>query len=169
MACKIEGLIRREIPLLDERTTVAGAARLMAERNIGSVVVTRGGQVAGLFTERDLVRLVGRGRDPDETPLGEECSQSLVTIGHDATCLKAAAAMETHNCRRLVVYRRGEYQGLVKLTDLAHALANQGRKGRDVVVNALGMATMAAAMGVIVLLLSQLPSMLQLAGRVSMP
>jgi CBS domain-containing protein len=167
MACKIEGLIRREIPLLDESATVLAGAKLMAERNVGSVVVTRGGQVAGLFTERDLVRVVGRGLDPDQTPLGAECSQSLVTIGHDATCIKAVAQMEAHRCRRLVVYRRGEYLGLVKLTDLAHALAEDGRKGRDFVVNAVGMATMAAALGVIVLMLTQLPSMLQLAGRVA--
>jgi CBS domain-containing protein len=170
MACRIEGLIRREIPLLDESTSVLEGARLMAERNVGSLVVTRQGRVAGLFTERDLVRrVIGLGRQPGEVPLGEVCSETLVTIEQDATCLKAMAKMQAHGCRRLVAYRRGEYLGLVKLTDMAHAMADDGRKGKDVLLNVLGMATIGAAVGVVVLLLSQLPNMLQFADRVSSP
>ncbi len=170
MARRIEGLIRREIPLLDEQASVLEGARLMAERNVGTLVVTRQGRVAGLFTERDLVRrVIGLGRKPDAVPLGEVCSDDLITIAHDATCLKAVAKMEAHGCRRLVAYRRGEYQGLIKLEDMAHALADDGRKGKDRLLNAVGMATIGAAVGVIILLLSQLPSMLQLADRVSSP
>ena len=168
MACRIEGLIRREVPLLDAGASVLEGARAMAERNVGSLVVTRAGQVRGLFTERDLLlRVVGIGRRPEDVALGDVCSQTLVTIEHDATCLKAVAKMEAHGCRRLVVYRNGVYIGLVKLTDLAHALALHGRKGKDIVLNALGFATIAAAVGVIALLLVQLPDVLHLMDRVS--
>jgi signal-transduction protein with cAMP-binding, CBS, and nucleotidyltransferase domain len=169
MACKIEGLIRRDIPLLDEGASVRDGARLMAERNVGSLVVNRQGQVAGLFTERDLVQVIGRGRHPEDVPLGEVCSQTLVTIEHDATCLKAVAKMEVHGCLRLVAYRRGEYLGLVKLTDIAHAMAEDVRRGKDRLLNAVGLATVGAAVGMIVLLLAQLPNMLQFADRVSSP
>jgi len=170
MACRIEGLIRREIPLLDEGASVQEGAKLMADRNVGSLVVTRRGQVAGLFTERDLARrVIGRGLRPEDVSLGDVCSQTLVTIEHDATCVKAVAKMEAHGCRRLVAYRGGDYLGLVKLEDMAHALAEQGRKGKDWLLNAIGMATIGAAVGVIILLLSQLPSMLNLANRVSSP
>jgi len=166
MACRIERFVRREVPLLDAQTSVLDGARLMAERNVGSLVVTRDGRVAGLFTERDLLRrVVGLGRQPEQVQLGEVCSEELVTIEHDATCVRAVAKMESHGCRRLVAYRRGEYLGLVKLADMAHALAEDGRKGKDVLLNVLGFATIAAAMGVIVLLLSQLPSVLQLVGQ----
>jgi signal-transduction protein with cAMP-binding, CBS, and nucleotidyltransferase domain len=168
MACKIDGLIRREIPLLDEGVSVFEGARVMAERNLGSLVVTRGGRVSGIFTESDLLRrVVGVGRRPEDVALGEVCSQSLLTIEYDATCLKAVAKMEAHRCRRLVVYRGGDYLGLVKLADLAHALAQQGRKGKDLLVNALGFATIGAAVGVIALLLLQLPDIMELVGRVS--
>jgi signal-transduction protein with cAMP-binding, CBS, and nucleotidyltransferase domain len=170
MPCKIESLIRREIPLLDENRSVLEAARLMTERSVGSLVVTRDGRVTGLFTERDLLtRVVGIGLKPEDVPLGEVCSESLIIIEHDATCLKAVATMAAHGCRRLVAYRRGQYLGLVKLTDMAYALAEDGRKGKDRLVNAVGMVTLGAAVGVVVLLLSQLPNMLELAGRVSSP
>ena len=55
----------------------------------------------------------------------------------------------------------------MKLTDLAHALAQHGRQGKDLLVNALGFATIGAAVGVIALLLLQLPDMLNLVDRVS--
>jgi signal-transduction protein with cAMP-binding, CBS, and nucleotidyltransferase domain len=170
MACRIEGLIRREAPMLDEGESVQEGVRLMAERNVGSMVITRQGRVVGLFTERDLVRrVIGLGRRPEEVPLGEVCSQTLDTIEHNATCLKALAKMQAHGCRRLVAYRGGEYLGLVKLTDMAHALADDARKGKDQLLNVVGLATIVAAVGVIVLLLFQLPNMLQLAERVSSP
>jgi CBS domain-containing protein len=168
MACRIENWIRREVPLLDEGATVLDGVRLMDERKVGSLVVTRQGRVTGLFTERDLLRrVVGAGRRAEEVTLGEVCSETLVTIPHDATCLKAVAKMEAHGCRRLVAYRGDQYLGLVKLTDLAHALAQHGRKRKDTLINALGFATLAAAVGVIALLLLQLPDMLQLVERVS--
>ncbi len=170
MACKVYRYIRREVPLLDEGSTVTEGARLMADRNVGSLVVTSNGRVSGIFTERDLLqRVVGIGRAPDEVKLGEVCSHDLVNISADATCIEAVLRMEAHECRRLVAYRGDEYLGLVKLTDMAHALAEQGRKGRDVLINAIGIATIGAAVGVIVLLLSQLPAMVQLAGRVMSP
>jgi signal-transduction protein with cAMP-binding, CBS, and nucleotidyltransferase domain len=168
MACRIEGLIRREVPLLDAGASVLEGAGAMVERNVGSLVVTRAGQVRGLFTERDLLRrVVGIGHRPEDLTLGDVCSQTLVTIEHDATCLEAVAKMEVHGCRRLVVYRDGSYIGLVKLTDLAHALAQHRRKGKDTLLNVLGFATFAAAVGVIALLLVQLPDVLNLVDRVS--
>jgi len=170
MTCKVERYIRREIPLLDEGASVVDGARLMAERGVGSLVVTSGGRVSGIFTERDLLaRVVGRGHKPEEIKLAEVCSRDPITVSSDTSCLEAVAKMEVHRCRHLVVYRGGEYVGLVKLTDMAHALAQRGRKGRDLLVNVLGTATIGAAVGVIVLLLSQLPTMLQLVDRVSGP
>jgi len=75
--------------------------------------------------------------------------------------------VEAHGCRRLMACRRGQYPGLVKLTDMAHAMAEDGRRGNGWLLNAVGLATVGAAVGVIVLLLAQLPNMLQLADRVS--
>lgn len=168
MACKIERFVRREVPLLDEHVSVLEGAKMMVERNVGSLVVTRDGRVAGIFTERDLLRrVVGLGRRPETVRLGEVCSEGLVTIQYDATCVRAVAKMQAHGCRRLAAYRRGEYQGLVKLADMGHALAEDGRRGKEALLNALGFATIVAAVGVVVLLLSQLPSVLQLVGQAS--
>lgn len=167
MSCRIDTLIREAVASLEEDATVQQAAELMVQRNLGSLVVTRGGEVVGLFTERDLLRrVVGAGRSPNELAVGDVCTRSLVSIAHDRTCHAAVEKMQANLCRRLLVYRGQRFIGLVNLTDLAHAMAAKGR-GKDLVVNALGAFTLAVAVGVIAMLLFQLPEMLQLAERVT--
>ncbi len=166
MACRIGSLVRETVPTLDEGAPVQEAAQLMARADMGSLVVTSGGKVVGLFTERDLLRrVVGAGHDPKTLRLGDVCSRDLVTIAHDSTCRQAEGRMHAHACRRLLVYRGSQFLGLVKLTDVAHAMASSDR-GKDLLVNALGAITLAVAIGVIAMLLFQLPAMLQLAEQV---
>jgi signal-transduction protein with cAMP-binding, CBS, and nucleotidyltransferase domain len=167
MKCRIENLVCEGVASLDEGYSVQEAAELMGRQDAGSLVVTADGRVVGLFTEHDLLRrVVGSRRDPATVSLGEVCSRNLVAIDHDSSCQEAVRKMRANYCRRLVVYRDNRFAGLVNLTDVAHALTDRsGRK--DLVVNLFGAVTPAVAIGVIGLLISQLPQMLQLAQRVS--
>lgn len=161
MGCKVEELIREEVPSLEEGTTVQEAARLMGARNVGSCVVTRNGEVVGLFTERDsLTRIVAQGRDASALTLGEVFSSDFVAIGHDSTCQEAVVTMYRNRCQRLFVYRGEQFLGLVKLPDLAYALASRGPQ-TNMLVNALGAVTFALAIGVVAMLLIQLPDLVQ--------
>jgi signal-transduction protein with cAMP-binding, CBS, and nucleotidyltransferase domain len=168
MSCKVEQLIREGIPSLEEEATVGEAAGLMATRNVGSCVVTHHGAVSGLFTERDLLtRVVAEGRDPSVLTLGEVCSRKLVSVAHDSTCQEAVTTMRSHRCQRLFVYRGERFLGLVKLSDLAYAMASRGPQ-TNVFVNVLGAATFAVAVGVIAMLLLQLPALVNFTGLVSL-
>ena len=168
MACRIEELVR-EVPLLEESATVLEAAQVMASRNLGSCVVGRDGQAVGLFTERDLLtRVVAAGRNPSELTLGEVCSRNLVSVNHDETCREAVREMQRHHCQRLFVYRGEHFLGLAKLTDLAYAMASRGPQ-TDSLVNTLGVVTFAVAVGVIAMLLIQLPDLMSFIGTASTP
>ena len=167
MACKVDSLIHEAAVTLEEDASVQRAAELMTQRNVGSLLVTRDGEVRGLFTERDLLRrVVGARRDPQDLRLGDVCTRNLVSISHDSSCRLAIEKMQANLCRRLLVYRGRRFAGLVNLTDVAHAMAER-RRGKDFVVNALGAITLVVAIGVIVVLLLQLPDMLQVAERVT--
>lgn len=164
MSCKIDELIREEVPSLEEATTVREAARLIAARNLGSCVVTRDGQVVGLFTERDLLtRVVADGRNPSELSLGEVCSRDLIRVDHDISCREAMMKMQTHLCHRVLVYRGERFLGVLKLPDLAYAIASRGRQ-KDILVNAMGAVILAAVIGVIAMLLIQLPELVSFLG-----
>jgi len=166
-SCAVDALVRESVASLDESATVQHAAELMAQRNLGSLVVTRHGEVVGLFTERDLLRrVVGAGHDPKALNVGDVCTRNLISISHDKDCRAALETMQAHRCRRLLVYRGNRFVGLVSLTDVAHEIAGKGQ-GKDLVVNAIGAVTLAVAVFVIAMLLFQLPEMLQLAERVT--
>ncbi len=169
MVCKIDSLVIEKAASLDEQCSVQEAAEIMSRENVGSLVVTRGGRVCGLFTERDLLRrVVGEDRDPKQLPLSEVCTRNLIAIDHDSTCEQAIRLMHSNLCRRLVVNRGEHFYGMLNLSDVASAMAERGGK-KDLVVNLFGAITVAVAICVIVLLILQLPAMLELVERVGLP
>jgi CBS domain-containing protein len=100
--------------------TVREAARLMAARNIGSVLVTtREGQLEGILTERDILcRIVAPGRDPDHTWLHEVMTKDPDTIGPDAPAIEALRRMRDGGYRHLpVVDNGGRLVGIVSRRD----------------------------------------------------
>lgn len=163
MRCAIESLAKEVGVTLEESASVQQAAALMAERDLGALVITRDGQVSGIFSESDLLRrVVGAGLDPDVVTVGEACTRNLVSVPYDCDCLRAIAKMQAHRCRRLLVFREHRLMGLVHITDLAHALAKRRRR-KDLLVNIVATVTLAVAIGVIVLLVYELPDMVRLA------
>jgi len=166
MGCKVKDLVRRAYPTLDEGAAVAEAARVMAGRDAGCIMVTRNDRVVGIFSERDLLkRVVAAGRDPNTLPLKDVCSFNLISIPDDASCRTAVQTMEANLCRRLLVYRGRQFVGLVKLQDIASAMAARTSKS-DLLINAIGAVTAALAIGVIAMLLVQLPDVFRMAGVV---
>jgi signal-transduction protein with cAMP-binding, CBS, and nucleotidyltransferase domain len=167
VGCTIDDLIRETVSEMDENQTVQAAAELMSLQNTGSLVVTRDGEVVGLFTERDLLRrVVGQGLDPTQARIGAVCTRHLVTISHHSPCAEAIQKMQANRCRRLLVYHGQSFLGMVDLRDVAQALADQG-KTKDILVNILGATTLGVAIAVIAMLIYQLPNVLQLAHNIS--
>ena len=103
--------------------TLYEAARIMRDEGIGDVLVTLGGRLCGMVTDRDIVvRGIAERRDATHTPLGEVCSADLVTIGPDEDVDTAARLMREQAVRRLpVVDEQQRPLGIVSLGDLAAA------------------------------------------------
>ena len=167
MSCTIENLVRESVPAMEESGTVQQAVELMADRNVGSLVVTRSGEVAGLFTERDLIkRVVSQGRDPRTLTLDKVCTCDLLTISHETSCQNAIQMMRRNHCRSLLVYRNQEFLGLVALRDIAPAVADRGSR-RNFFVNLVGTITFVVIIAVILMLIYNLPEMMDLAKHFS--
>ena len=99
--------------------TVLQAANLMNDRNIGGVVVLDGDRLAGIFTERDVLRrVVAQTLDPAETPVAEVMTTPVITCRPDLTLEDCAAIMTTRNVRHLPVQDGGELVGVVTIRDL---------------------------------------------------
>lgn len=162
MACQVSEYVRENLPQVEEETPIIEVVRKMSERQVASAIVTRSGEVVGLFTEGDLMkRVVNTGRDPAGLSVGEVCTRQLVSVEADTPCHIAVLKMRSNGCRRLLVYRGSRFLGLVKIQDLALAMASATRQ-RSLFLNVIVWATLALVVGVIVMLLLKSPEMVAL-------
>jgi CBS domain-containing protein len=109
----------REVVVVDLATSVAHAARIMTDKQIGAVPVVDGERVAGIFTERDVMgRVVAAGVNPEATPVSTVMSTTLVVAdvrdSHDV-CLRR---MQQARVRHLLVLDGGRLAGVLSLRDL---------------------------------------------------
>ena len=101
--------------------TVLQAARAMVERQVGAATVLDGERVAGVVTERDVLRkLVAAGLDPAATPVRDIMTSPVLSIGTKTTVAAAAALMRKHHIRHLVVL--DEHEKLVGMLALRYLL-----------------------------------------------
>lgn len=99
--------------------TVLQAANLMNDHNIGGVVVLDGDRLAGIFTERDVLRrVVAQGLDPATTPVAEVMTTPVITCPPELGLDECAALMTTRGVRHLPVENGGALTGLVTIRDL---------------------------------------------------
>jgi CBS domain-containing protein len=103
---------------IDAGASVFEAVRQMVEHNVGSLLVTEGGEVAGIVTERDYLRRVTLEGRTEESPVGEIMSSPLVVATVDTTIDECMALMTDRRIRHVPVVQDGEVVGLVSIGDL---------------------------------------------------
>jgi CBS domain-containing protein len=102
------------------------AVRLMAEKNIGALVVVEDDQVVGLVSERDYARkLVLMARSPKDTPLGAIMSSPVMYVRPDQTSDECMALMTQNRMRHLPVMDGGQLIGLISIGDLVKATISE--------------------------------------------
>lgn len=100
-------------------TSVADAARTMTANNVGIVVVFAGERLAGVFSERDIVRrVVDRGLDPAATPVADVMTTDLVVAQADDDYRSAMRLMDEHNIRHLPVVSGDHLLSMLSIRDL---------------------------------------------------
>lgn len=100
--------------------TVREGVRRMCDRKIGAAAVKDGGELVGVFSERDVLRLVvDEGRDADRTLVRDVMSTKLNCIHLDDTSHMAKALMHTQHVRHLIVVDSdNQYCGMISMRDL---------------------------------------------------
>ncbi len=104
--------------------TLAEAAAKMRQQQTGSLLVMEGDRLAGIVTERDVLKAVGEGRDPKALALRDVMTKDVVTISPDTSIRDAARLMFDHWFRHLPVCSgEGKVQGMISLRDLLTLVA----------------------------------------------
>jgi CBS domain-containing protein len=107
--------------------TLREAARLMSKRSVGAaVVIDPDGHGPGILTERDVLRSVGAGQDPDAELVAEHLTREVVYAAPDWSLEEAAAAMSRGGFRHLIVVEGGETVGILSVRDVVRCWTEDG-------------------------------------------
>jgi CBS domain-containing protein len=106
---------------IDAEKSVAYAAKMMRDEDVGLAPIVEGDKLIGMLTDRDIaVRVVAQGRNPEQIKVAEVASKQVVTIDPQQDLNEALRIMAKHQVRRLpVVQEDGKLVGVVAQADIA--------------------------------------------------
>ena len=120
MAEDIRSVMTSNPATLESSATIAEAAKLMDQRDIGNVLLVDGETLAGIVTDRDIaVKAVAKGLDPASATVGEIATKDPATVSPDQDVTKALEVMREKAVRRVPVVEDGKPVGIVALGDLS--------------------------------------------------
>ena len=100
----------------------------MNRQRVGCMLVIADGRLAGVFTERDVLkRVVGAGVDPLRTRVADVMTATVITIAPDATVEQAMVIFTEKRCRHLPVVEHGQLVGTISIGDITRWMADSHR------------------------------------------
>jgi len=133
MAKTVREAMTSKLCSIDTDKTVAYAAKMMRDEDVGIAPIVEGDRLVGVLTDRDIaVRVVAEGGDSEQTKVTDVMSRDLVTLDPDQDLDEALRLMARHQVRRLpVVEEDGRLVGVVAQADVAKE-ADETRTGEVV-------------------------------------
>jgi CBS domain-containing protein len=107
--------------------TLREAAKHMTEKGVGAAVVIDEEEPAPrVVSERDILRSLGRGEDPDTERVGDHMSDTVISASPEWSLERAAMEMSHRQIRHLVVVDRGELVGVLSMRDIVRCWTSEG-------------------------------------------
>jgi len=108
---------------ISPQKTVYEALQLMAEKNIGALVVIDHGKVVGVFSERDYARkCILKGKHSQDTPVSELMSKEVVSVSPEESIQNCMTLMTTKRARHIPVVESGKLVGVISIGDIVKAV-----------------------------------------------
>ena len=116
----------KNVVTIDRKQSVYDAILLMDTHNIGSLVVTNEGDLAGVITERDYAcKVIVKGKQSKSTRIEEIMSDNLVIVRPDSTINECMALMTSKRIRHLPVLDEGKLAGLISIGDVVKEVIDE--------------------------------------------
>ena len=111
---------------VDVTETVFDAINLMAQVNIGAILVQKEGTISGIFTERDYLQKIAlKQLSSQETIVGDVMTSPVISADPDDSVQKCMETMTTCRCRHLPVVEDGKLLGIVSIGDLVKKMLDE--------------------------------------------
>jgi len=106
--------------------SVLDALKLMAEKNVGALLVMDGEKIAGIITERDYARkIILRGRSSKDTPVHDIMTSSVMCVRPEQTSEECMMLMTENRLRHLPILDNGKLVGLISIGDLVKDIISE--------------------------------------------
>lgn len=116
---KVSSIMTANVRTVNPKESVRKAVKLMNRFRIGSVVVVDDGKIAGILTERDILkRVVAVNKKPESINCKSVMSRNVRTIDTDDSVVNAIDIMARNKIKKLPVTEEGELVGIVTATDI---------------------------------------------------
>ena len=141
---RVSAIMQTDLVTTAPDAAVVDVARLLTERRVGACLVLEHGELAGIFTERDLLRLVASGTDVRRLPVREAMSTDVTFAHPEADLLWAAETMRRLGVRHLPVGEGRQPVGVISIRDLyaaAEAVLRLDPRGADTARDVLAAAS----------------------------
>ena len=113
----------REVLSIGPDASVFDAIKLMADKNVGSLVVMDGDRLAGIITERHYARNVFlKGRSSPKTSVGDIMERTVICTTLDETVEECMAVMTSRSVRHLPVLEENAVVGIISIGDLVKSI-----------------------------------------------
>ena len=118
---KVRDAMTEQVLTITPGRSLRDAARFMTENNVGAAVIIDPEQPGpGIITERDLVKSLGNGENPDGETVGEHLTKKAAFADGEWSLEEAADCMAEGGFRHLVVVSDGEVTGIISMRDIMH-------------------------------------------------
>jgi len=115
---RLRDIMTAEVLTISAERPVAEVTSMMVKVRVGSAVVMQGSWLAGILTERDVLRAAASGSDLTKSPVSEWMTRNPITAAPDTTLEEAAEVMLSNGFRHLPVVEGRELQGMVSIRDV---------------------------------------------------
>jgi len=115
----VRDVMTRQVIVIDPDRTIADAAKRMAAKKIGGLVVVEHGRPIGLLTDRDILwEVTAKGKNPSKVLVRDLMTSPVATVSPLTTLRAAARVMLEKKTRWIVVTRLENVEGIVTASDL---------------------------------------------------
>jgi len=117
-----------EVYWVEPGTTVLEALSLMADKNVGALIVLELDQLVGIFSERDYARkIVLEGKSSRDTPVREVMTTQVICVDPQRSAGECMALMTEKRVRHLPVMEEGSVVGVISIGDVVRAVVEEQR------------------------------------------
>lgn len=123
----VTSIMHTSVQAIDRQSTLRTAAARLRDAEVGTLAIMEGSAIAGIVSERDVVRAAADGADPDEVWVGDVMSELPRHLTPGDSLHGALEIMLAAGIRHLPVVDEGELVGIVSIRDVARHLRHRTR------------------------------------------